>query len=73
MALTHTTTTTKCSKKLVLKHIKAAIAPTLDQHQLSYRVNRSMEGAINIALHNALSHMECPGTQLRIVCFYHSC
>ncbi|KAF7668955.1 hypothetical protein LDENG_00267500 [Lucifuga dentata] len=57
----------KCFEKLVLRHIKAALPPTLDQHQFAYRANRSTEDAINIALHTALSHLEHPGTYVRLL------
>ena len=53
----------KCMERLVLQHIKAHIPPSLDQHQSAYRSNRSsrsIDDAISIALHNALSHLESP-------------
>ncbi|KAF7643918.1 hypothetical protein LDENG_00231230 [Lucifuga dentata] len=57
----------KCFEKLVLRHIKAALPPTRDQHQFAYRANRSTEDAINIVLHTALSHLEHPGTYVRLL------
>ncbi|KAF7644699.1 hypothetical protein LDENG_00217230 [Lucifuga dentata] len=58
----------KCFEKLVLRHIKAALPPILDQHQFTYRANTEQtEDAINIALHTALSHLEHPGTYVRLL------
>ncbi|KAF7642598.1 hypothetical protein LDENG_00255210 [Lucifuga dentata] len=57
----------KCFEKLGLRHIKATLPPTLDQHQFAYRANRSTEDAINIALHTALSHLEHPGIYVRLL------
>lgn len=36
-----TPTVMKCFERLVLKHIKSALPPILDQHQFTYRANRS--------------------------------
>lgn len=58
---------TKCLERLVLKHIKATLPPTLDPHQYAYRENRSTDDAINIALHTALQHLEQRGTYARLL------
>lgn len=58
---------TKCFEKLVLRHIKACLPPTLDPHQFAYRANRSTEDAIAIALHSALSHLERQGSYVRML------
>ena len=47
----------KCFEKLVMRHIKASIPPSLD-HQFAYRKNRSTEDAITIVLHTLLEHLE---------------
>nr|XP_061796100.1 ileal sodium/bile acid cotransporter-like [Nerophis lumbriciformis] len=43
---------------------KLLLSPTLDPHQFAYRANRSTDDTINIALHNALGHLENRGTYL---------
>ncbi|MCP4487325.1 MAG: DUF1891 domain-containing protein [Gammaproteobacteria bacterium] len=58
---------TKCFEKLVLRHIKACLPPTLDPHQFAYRPNRSTEDAIATALHTALSHLERQGSYVRML------
>lgn len=58
---------TKCFEKLVLRHIKACLPPTLDPHQFAYRPNRSTEDAITTALHAALSHLEKKGSYVRML------
>ncbi|KAK1794872.1 hypothetical protein P4O66_010074, partial [Electrophorus voltai] len=50
--------TQAAEKRLVLKHIKDALPPTLDPHQYAYRTNRSMGDLITIALHTVL-HQLC--------------
>ena len=62
-----TSTVIKCFERLVLAHIKYPLPPTLDQHQFAYRANRSTEDAINMALHSALTHLEHPGSYVRIL------
>ena len=62
-----TPVTTKCFEKLVLRHIKACLPPTLDTHQFAYRTNRSTDDAIAIALHSALSHLEKEGSYVRML------
>lgn len=59
-----TSTMMKCCEKLVLRHIKSSLPPTLDQHQFAYRANRSTEDTINTALHIALTHLEHLGTYI---------
>lgn len=57
----------KCFEKLILCHIKACLPLNLDPHQFAYRANRSTEGAIVTALHIALSHLEQPGSYVRML------
>ncbi len=46
------------AERLVIKHIKNAIPPTLEQYQFTYWENRSKEDAISIAFHTLLQHLE---------------
>lgn len=62
-----TSTVMKCFEMLVLAHIQSSLLPTLDQHQFAYRANRSTEDAINTALHSALTHLESPGSYVRLL------
>ena len=55
----------KCLERLVIKHIKAAISPSLDPYQFAYRENRSTEDAIAIVLHTLLEHLEQKTTYAR--------
>ena len=48
----------KCFERLVMAHINTIIPETLDQLQFAYRPNRSIDDAISIALHTALSHLD---------------
>lgn len=48
----------KCLERLVIKHIKEAVPPTLDPYQFAYKENRSTEDAIAIVLHTLLEHLE---------------
>lgn len=48
----------KCFERLVLQHIKDYLPPDFVRHQFTYRVNRSTEDAISVALHSALNHLE---------------
>lgn len=62
----------KCFEKLVSQHIRTCLPPTLDPHQFVYRANRSTEDTITIVLHTALSHLEHPGSYMRmllLVCY----
>jgi hypothetical protein len=48
----------KCFERLVMAHINTIILDSLDPLQFAYRTNKSTDGAISIALHTALSHLE---------------
>lgn len=56
-----TSTVMKCCEKLVLRHIKSSLPPTLDQHQFAYRANRSTEDTINTALSYCNNPSGTPG------------
>lgn len=47
--------------------IKACLPHTFDTHQFAYRVKRSTEDAIAIALHTALSHLEHHESYVRML------
>lgn len=57
----------KCFERLVMKHLKSGLAPSLDQHQYAYRGKRSTEDAIATALHTALTHLDKKGTYARLL------
>ena len=48
-------------------HIKEYLPSTFDPFQFAYKANRSTDDAISTALHTALSHMEHPGTSVRML------
>uniref|UniRef100_A0A8C7YDV2 Reverse transcriptase domain-containing protein n=1 Tax=Oryzias sinensis TaxID=183150 RepID=A0A8C7YDV2_9TELE len=58
---------TKCFEKLVRNHITSCLPSTLDSYQFAYRANRSTEDAITTTLHTALSHLEQPGSCVRML------
>uniref|UniRef100_A0A8C7XV90 Reverse transcriptase domain-containing protein n=1 Tax=Oryzias sinensis TaxID=183150 RepID=A0A8C7XV90_9TELE len=58
---------TKCFEKLVRNHITSCLPSTLDSYQFAYRANRSTEDAITTTLHTALSHLEQPGSYVRLL------
>uniref|UniRef100_A0A8C7YZR7 Reverse transcriptase domain-containing protein n=1 Tax=Oryzias sinensis TaxID=183150 RepID=A0A8C7YZR7_9TELE len=58
---------TKCFEKLVRNHITSCLPSTLDSYQFAYRANRSTEDAITTTLHTALSHLEQPGSCVRLL------
>ncbi|KAL0150985.1 hypothetical protein M9458_053712 [Cirrhinus mrigala] len=57
----------KCFERLVLHHPKTCLPSTFNAHQFAYRINRSTEDAIAIALHNALSHLEHQESYVRML------
>ena len=44
-------------ERLVLSHLRAITDPLLDPLQFTYKANRSVDNAINMALHYTLSHL----------------
>ena len=54
-------------ERLVLLHIRNTIPPDLDPHQFAYQANRSIEEAIDTALQNALTHLEKPNCNVRLL------
>uniref|UniRef100_A0A669C6E4 Reverse transcriptase domain-containing protein n=1 Tax=Oreochromis niloticus TaxID=8128 RepID=A0A669C6E4_ORENI len=57
----------KSFERLVLSYLKTLTAPLLDPLQFAYTVKRSLDGAINMALHFTLQHLDSPGTYARIL------
>lgn len=57
----------KSFERLVLPHLKDIAAPLLDPLQFAYRANRSVDDAVNLALHFILEHLDSPGTYARIL------
>ncbi|KAK3568303.1 hypothetical protein QTP86_003536 [Hemibagrus guttatus] len=48
----------KCFKRLVMRHIKTQLPPSLDPLQFAYRPNCSMDDAITTTLHLSLTHLD---------------
>ncbi|KAM8871902.1 uncharacterized protein ACB058_004010 [Synchiropus picturatus] len=59
----------KSFERLVLSHLKSIIVSQQDSLQFAYRANRSVDDAVNQALHFVLQHLDCPGTYARILFF----
>ncbi|KAF7644762.1 hypothetical protein LDENG_00215920 [Lucifuga dentata] len=57
----------KSFEHLVLSHLKAITDPLLDPLQFTYRANRSVDNAVNMALHFILQHLDSPGPHARIL------
>uniref|UniRef100_A0AAQ4Q691 Reverse transcriptase domain-containing protein n=1 Tax=Gasterosteus aculeatus aculeatus TaxID=481459 RepID=A0AAQ4Q691_GASAC len=57
----------KSFERLVLSHLKSLTDPLLDPLQFAYRANRSVDDAVNMALHYILQHLDSPGTYARIM------
>ncbi|TWW62292.1 putative RNA-directed DNA polymerase from transposon BS [Takifugu flavidus] len=56
----------KSLERLILPHLKSITTPLLDP-QFAYRANRSVDDAVNLALHSILQHLDSPGTYARIL------
>ncbi|XP_075916900.1 uncharacterized protein LOC116937546 isoform X1 [Petromyzon marinus] len=57
----------KSFERLVLAHLKAITDPLLDPLQFAYRANRSVDDAVNMALHFTLQHLDAPASYARIL------
>ena len=57
----------KCFERLVMAHINSILPDTLDPLQFAYRPKRSTDGAISIALHTALAHLDKRNTYVRML------
>ena len=51
----------------MLSHLKSITDPLLDMLQFAYRVNRSVDDAVNMALHFILQHLDSAGNNARIM------
>ncbi|MCI4376387.1 hypothetical protein PGIGA_G00187890 [Pangasianodon gigas] len=58
---------TKCFERLIIKHIKTLLPPSLDPLQFAYRPNRSTDDAITTTLHLALTHLDNKDTFVRML------
>ncbi|KAK1786847.1 hypothetical protein P4O66_017229, partial [Electrophorus voltai] len=57
----------KCFERLVMRHIKTQLPPSLDPLQFMYHSNRSTDDAISTTLHLALTHLDKKGTYVRML------
>ncbi|KAL0197700.1 hypothetical protein M9458_006240, partial [Cirrhinus mrigala] len=57
----------KAFEKLVLAYLKDITGPLLDSFQFAYRANRSVDDAVNMALHYILQHLDRTGNCLTIM------
>ncbi|KAI4883582.1 hypothetical protein NFI96_033202, partial [Prochilodus magdalenae] len=57
----------KCFERLVMRHIKGQVPPSLDPLQFDYRPNRSTDNAITTTLHLALIHLDNKDTYVRML------
>ena len=55
-----------------MAHINTIIPETLDPLQFAYHTNRSIDDAITIALHTALSHLDKTNTFVRMLFIVYS-
>ena len=62
-----TPTIMKCFERLILRHIKNLLPPTLDLLQCAYRTNCSTDDAITTPLHLALTHLDKKDTYIRML------
>ncbi|KAK3565494.1 hypothetical protein QTP86_010879 [Hemibagrus guttatus] len=57
----------KSFERLVLSYLKDITDPLLDPLQFAYRANRSVDDAVNMAVHFILQHLDSPGSYARIL------
>jgi hypothetical protein len=57
----------KCFERVVKDHITSTLPNTKDTLQFAYLTNRSMDDAIAVALHTALSHLDKRNTYVRML------
>ncbi|XP_059808685.1 uncharacterized protein LOC132382480 [Hypanus sabinus] len=57
----------KCFERLVMRHIKTLLPPSLDPLQLAYCPNHSTDNAIAITLHLALTLLDKRDTYVRVL------
>ncbi|KAK3556581.1 hypothetical protein QTP70_010778 [Hemibagrus guttatus] len=57
----------KSFERLVLSYLKDITDPLLDPLQFAYRADRSVDGAVNMALHFILQYLDSSGSYARIL------
>ncbi|KAI4874533.1 hypothetical protein NFI96_008031 [Prochilodus magdalenae] len=57
----------KCFERLVMRHIKTLLPPSLDPLQFVYRPNRSTDNAISTTLHLSLTHLDNRDTHVQML------
>ncbi|KAK3529508.1 hypothetical protein QTP70_031750, partial [Hemibagrus guttatus] len=57
----------KCFERLVMRHIKTQLPPSLDPLQFAYHPNRSTDNAITTTLHLSLTHLDNKDTYVRML------
>ncbi|KAK3535534.1 hypothetical protein QTP70_016804, partial [Hemibagrus guttatus] len=57
----------KCFERLIMRHIKTQLPPSLDSLQFAYRPNRSTDDAITTTLHLSLTHLDNKDTYVRML------
>ncbi|KAK3538765.1 hypothetical protein QTP86_015707 [Hemibagrus guttatus] len=65
--VTLTSVVMKSFERLVLSYLKDITDPLLDPLQFACRANRSVDDAVNMALHFTLQHLDSPGSYARIL------
>ncbi|KAK3535967.1 hypothetical protein QTP70_022858 [Hemibagrus guttatus] len=57
----------KCFERLVTRHIKTQLPPSLDTLQFVYRLNRSTDDATTTTLHLSLTHLDNKDTYVQML------
>ncbi|KAK3552119.1 hypothetical protein QTP86_000786 [Hemibagrus guttatus] len=57
----------KCFKRLLMRHIKTQLPPSLDPLQFAYHLNCSTNDAISTTLHLALTHLDNKDSYVRML------
>ena len=59
----------KILERLVLVHFRSLMGPSMDPLQFAYQPNIGVDDAIIFLLHRALSHLERPGSTVKVTFF----
>lgn len=65
--VTLTSVVMKSFELLALQHLRYLTVPLLDPLQFAYRSNKSVDKAVNMALHYTLQHLDSAGNYVRIL------
>ena len=57
----------KVFERIVSGFLQSCTNSILDNHQFAYRCNRSIEDAVTLSLHSALSHLDTPNSYVRML------